>query len=338
MKVLCIATGGTIASRFDPARGGFVPTVPAQELVAAADGIGTVVEVLQLAQTNSTSFDPQQVLDWSKMIGSALERPDLAGAVFLQGTNTIEECAFLFDLALETEKPVVFSGSMRAADEVGFDGPRTLAVAVAADSACRGLGVLVVLDDEIHAAREVEKQATSGLNAFQSPGRGPIGRVGGQVPRVCLGRRPRRGMQIRVDRLETEVALVACAMGIGSAPIDAALSAGARGIVFAALGSGDLPGAMVPGVERALGLGVTLVVARSVASGRVGPRYADPGEGRWLADRGVRFAGDLNAVKARIKLMMVLGAEQARCRPGAGGRVPRCLARPTRNSSRHLPG
>jgi L-asparaginase len=308
--VVCFATGGTIASTWDVSVGGFLPTVGAGDLVAAAgvEGLATV-EVVQLAQTNSTSFDPQQVLDWSRVVADALARPEVAGAVVLQGTNTLEECAYVFDLVLAPGKPVVFSGAMRAADELGFDGPRNLAAAVAAaaDAACRDLGVLVAMNDEIHAAREAEKLHASALHAFGSPVLGPLGVVHGRRPDVSIARRPARREQLPVARLEPRVALLACALGADAALLDAALAAGARGLVIAAFGSGDVPAAMAPGVERAIAAGVPVVVARRAVAGRVEPRYADPGEGRWLAERGVLFAGDLSAAKARVKLMLALG-------------------------------
>src|SRR6185503_15645989 len=98
--VLCLATGGTIASTFDPECGGWTPTLKVEDLMERVPGLGADVEVGQLAQTNSTSFAPQQVLEWSAYVGQALDRPEVSGVVLLQGTNTLEECAFLFDLAL----------------------------------------------------------------------------------------------------------------------------------------------------------------------------------------------------------------------------------------------
>ncbi|HET7119874.1 MAG TPA: asparaginase [Solirubrobacterales bacterium] len=309
--VVCMATGGTIAATFDPDLGGLRATMPASGLFDGIPGLGDLaeVELVQPTIADSTSLSPAQVLGWSTTIGQALERPEVAGAVVLQGTDTLEECAYLFDLTLATEKPVVFSGAMRSPDEIGFDGIRnaTGAISSAVSPHCRGLGALVVMNDQIHAAREVEKAHTTALEAFVSA-LGPLGFVGDGGRQVKIRRQPMGREHVPTTRLEPRVALLTCALGTNSTPVDAALRAGARGLVVAALGAGDVPREMARGLERALAAGIAVVVARRCAAGEVVPRYADVGSGRWLADRGALFASDLSAAKARIKLMLALGS------------------------------
>lgn len=327
-KVVCFVTGGTILSAYDPQIGARVPAVAAETVVEAIDPALTqcAVEIVQLANAESGSFSAETVFRWAALIERALGREDVDGAVVLMGTNVLEEAAYLLDLVLPLGKPVVFTGAMRSADELGRDGPRNLAqaVSVAASEVSRGLGVLVVFNAEIHAARDVEKTHTTAIEAFASPAKGPLGRVledhNSLTP--IVERIPPRHEQLRPPRVEANVALLTAGLGVDSTLVDAALTSGARGIVVGALGAGDLPAAMAPGIARALEARIPVIVARRTRAGAVGPRYGGVGEGGWLMSRGARFADDLSAAKARIKLMVVLGlgTENAVCQHFPGPR------------------
>jgi L-asparaginase len=269
-------------------------------------------EVVQVGPFSSTSLRPQQVLDWSTAVDEALKRPEVVGAVVLQGTNTLEESAYLFDLTIESKKPVVLTGAMRAPGEEGFDGGRNLlaSVAVAAHGEAGGLGTLVVMNDEIHAAGEVEKTHTTAVDAFSSPRLGPIGMVHGDETTVSIVRKPVRGARISTTTIDPRVALLTCCLGAEGLLVSAAIEAEIHGLVVAALGMGDVPPEMAHELSRAVEHGIPVVVARRAAAGYVEPRYASEGDGRWLADRGIDFAGGLSATKARVGLMLDLGARR----------------------------
>jgi L-asparaginase len=225
------------------------------------------------------------------------------------GTDTLEETAYLLDLTVPGDKPIVLTGAMRAASDVGYDGLANLqaAVRVAAAPQAQGLGAVVVLNDEVHAARSVTKMHTLSPATFQSPGWGPVGRVEGDT--VVVVRRPER--QVLPWRgLEPKVGLLKLAVGLEADPLEDALARGMRGVVIEALGGGRVPPWWLPVLERAREQGVAVVIASRCPAGRVWDAYGYPGGYRTLAEMGCLFADGLNGQKARIKLMVVLAAAQ----------------------------
>jgi L-asparaginase len=318
-RLLIFTTGGTIASRYSEELQGFTTAVDGSELVAAVPGLESVgdVEVVELANVSSTFLRPGQVFDWAQQVAKALADPEVAGAVVTHGTDTLEESAVLFDFVIDSPKPVVFTGSMRTSSELVSDGPRNLlcAARVAAHPSAADLGVLVVMNEEIHAAQDVTKLNAESLAAFSSPNHGPLGFVSRSWghDEIVIGRRPLHREHVPAARLEDRVAYIKTVMGADGQLIDAAVAAGARGLVIEAFGGGEITPFMAPAVTAARQAGVEIVVATRSPSGRPLDLYADLGEGKWLRDQGVRFAGYLNGPKTRIKLMLVLGLDQ----PGA---------------------
>jgi len=207
------------------------------------------------------------------------------------------------------EKPVVLTGAMRAASDVGYEGQANLlaAVRVAAAPQTRGLGAVVVFNDEIHAARYVTKMHTLSTATFQSPGWGPMGRMEGNA--VIVERRPERHV-LPWRGLEPNVVLLKLAVGMEADLLESALARPVRGVVIEALGGGRVPPWWLPAIERAQAQGVSVVIASRCPSGRVWDAYGYPGAYHSLADLGCLFAEGLNGQKARIKLMVVLAAAQ----------------------------
>lgn len=318
-RLLVFTTGGTIASRYSEELQGFTTAVDGAELVAAVPGLESVgdVEVVELANVSSTFLRPAQVFDWAQQVAKALADPGVTGAVVTHGTDTLEESAVLFDFVIDSPKPVVFTGSMRTSSELVSDGPRNLlcAAQVAAHPGAAGLGVMVVMNEEIHAAQDVTKLNAESLAAFCSPNHGPLGFISRSWGRdeIIINRRPLRREHVPAPHLEERVAYIKTVMGADGQLIDAAVAAGACGLVIEAFGGGEITPFMAPAVAAARGVGVEIVVATRSPSGRPLDLYADLGEGKWLRDQGVRFAGYLNGPKTRIKLMLVLGLGQ----PGA---------------------
>jgi L-asparaginase len=244
-------------------------------------------------------------------VRAALAEPGVAGALVTHGTDTVEETAYLLDLVVESEKPVVFAVALRHIGEPGADGPRNLldAARVAAAPASRGRGALLVANGTVHAARHVTKTHTTDLGAFESPDFGPEGVVGpdGTV-RYLRPVQPRR--TIAAGRIEPEVLLLTVAAGADDRPLRWALGAGYKGLVIEGSGAGNVPAAVVPGIAAALAAGVPVVLATRCRRGFLAPVYGGGGAAGGGADLmalGVIPADHLPAPKARIKLMVALG-------------------------------
>jgi L-asparaginase len=228
----------------------------------------------------------------------------------VQGTDTIEETAFAWDLTLDAPKPVVVTGAMRASHEEAYDGPANLrrSVAAAASSALRGAGVVVSLAGTLEAADDVTKMHTRAFDTFQSPNRGSLGRVGedGSLDDVAP-RGPRRQLRpVPTDGARVE--LVQAGIGSDGALLDAAAGTGARGIVVAATGAGNTSKALLEAAERAMAQGVVVVLASRCPAGAVSDAYAFPGGGATWLRAGAIPAGTLCAIKARVAVALGLGA------------------------------
>lgn len=308
--VQIITTGGTIASRADPATGAAVPVVSGDELLASVPQLAAVAatRVCEFSQMSSWNMTPALMADLARAARTALDDPAVAGVVVTHGTDTMEESAFALELVLDSPKPVVFTGAMRHAGQPFPDGPRNLLVAtqVAAAPAARGVGVVVVMHDEIHAARYVTKTHTTALDALRSPATGPIGAVddSGVWLRCLPPRLPRLPL---VDPV-ADVFLVRMATGLSDRLIRAVLEGGGRGLVIEGSGSGNVYGGWEAAIGEVIAADVPVVLVSRTGGGRVAPGYGGAGGGRTLVDRGVIPGGDLSGPKARLALMFALGA------------------------------
>jgi L-asparaginase len=304
MRILCLTAGGTIAAERDAA-GAVVTARPGADVVGAADAD---VEVLEVARESSTVLGLGQVFAWARLLSERLREPGLAGAVVTTGTETLPEVAYGLGLAVGGTKPVVVTGAMRPADDPAADGPANLAaaLAVARDGRAHGAGALVVLAGEVHDAARVVKRHASADDAFASPG-GPLGTVTPDGTLELRGPPPPRE-HVAAPRIEERVALVRAVLGGGTWEVDGAVAGGARGLVLHTFPAGGVPPATAAAVVRALDAGVAVVAASPAAGGPV-TTYAGPGEGRWLAERGVRLARDLEPARARVRLALALGLD-----------------------------
>lgn len=244
-RVLLFATGGTIASVFDDSAGGLRPARTGSDLMAVLPPLPDIeLEIIELANSSSTFFTPEQVFGWSRLVAQRLADPAVAGAVVAHGTDTMEESAYLFDLVVDTAKPLVFTGAMRPASDLLTDGPRNLECArlVAASEAARGLGAVVVMAEQVHAARDVTKVHPASVGGFVSPNTGPLGVISrdSRGDSLTVFRRPACREHVDTGRIAPEVAYVKTVLGSDSEPIDAAVSGGARGIVIEAFGGGEV--------------------------------------------------------------------------------------------------
>ena len=266
------------------------------------------LELDEFARVPSFDMHGDLALALADRVAEQSRRDDVAGVVVTHGTDTMEESVYTVDRLLGSEKPVVFTGAQRGADEPDTDGPRNLrtAIQVALAEESAGRGALVVFAGEVHGAREVRKLHTSALEAFGSPGYGPLGHVDGQ--RLSYRRRPDRtpALPLPTGPLP-QVDLIRLYAGSDDRFLRSSLESGSRAIVLEATGRGNANERVLPGVEAAVAAGVPVVVCSRCLEGRVEPVYGRGG-GQDLADAGASFAGDLAGPKTRVLLQLVLAA------------------------------
>jgi len=317
----CVAVfglGGTIAMTQAPG-GGVAPALSAPELLAAVPGLAGVEaepRIVDFRRKPGASLSFGDVFELAAAINSALDG-GCTGAVVTQGTDTIEEVAYALDLLLSTAAPVVVTGAMRNPAMAGADGPANIlaAVRVAVSASSRGLGCLVVLNDQIHAARWVQKTHTASPAAFTSPGHGPLGDVAEGRVRISVSLRHRSPILTPDPARQVRVGVATVVLGDDGSLIEA-LGERVDGLVIAALGVGHVPAGVAPALGG-LAQRIPVVLASRIGAGPVHDRtYGYPGSERDLLSRGLINAGDLDPLKARILLHLLLasGAEDARIR------------------------
>ncbi|RUS42210.1 asparaginase [Cohnella sp. AR92] len=303
-----LTTGGTIAMSHD-ASTGKVDRPSNQVLSGWLNGEIAVVseDVCHRSSPQMTIVELNAVL---QAVRDSLADPGIDGVVVTHGTDTLEETAYFLDLQLPWGKPVIVTGAMRASNEAGTDGPVNLmnAVYAAASESSRSKGVLVVMQDQIHAARYVTKSHTSSLLAFQSPESGPIGWVRNGKAEFRYAPAPDTVYgEASVSSLGS-VMLIKAVLDMGAEWIDFAIGKGAKGIVLEAFGQGNVPPSLLPGIKRAIAEGVPVVLVSRCIGGEPQGTYAYEGGGAMLQELGVVFARELNGPKARLKLAVLLAS------------------------------
>ncbi|HEX5083997.1 MAG TPA: asparaginase [Blastocatellia bacterium] len=309
-RLAAFFTGGTISMRFDPATGGAVPALSGDEILAQVPGLDEIADfdVIDFGKWPGPHVTPSRMMDLARAARDKLADESVAGAIVTHGTDTLEETAYLLDLVLNEEKPVVIVGAMRNSSELSWDGPGNLrsAVRVAVAQQARGLGVIVAMNDQLIAAAEATKTHTESTDTFQSRDFGPLGIV--DKDRVIVTRRPIEHERIVTDRIEERVDVIKMVAGADGRFIDFAINDGARGMVIEGLGRGNVTVAALPAIDRAVKAGIPVVITSRCPRGRVLDTYAYEGAGRQLRKMGVILGGMLPSHKARIKLMLELGA------------------------------
>ena len=308
--IVILFTGGTIAMRNDSSARGNTLALTGADIVNATTGIDSTsaVETEDWGHFPGPHMTIERMWALRNRIAEHLAREEVRGVVVTHGTDTMEESAYVAARSLASGKPVVFTGAMRTQSDLGWDGPANLfeAVHVAASPASVGQGVMVVLSGQIFTAIDVTKSNTQLLDAFESPGLGPIGYLDeGEV--IYRRELPPTIPQIIPVEPATPVDVFFAAAGCDSRLLDA-VRAESRGAVIAAMGRGNVPPAMVPGIGRYIADGKPVVITSRTGGGRVGHTYAYPGGGRTLEDMGAILAGSRRPQQARIDLMLALGA------------------------------
>ncbi|HCX9211051.1 asparaginase [Staphylococcus aureus] len=304
--LLVIHTGGTISMSQDQSNK--VVTNDINPISLHQDIINQYAQIDELNPFNvpSPHMTIQHVKQLKDIILEAVTNKYYDGFVITHGTDTLEETAFLLDLILGIEQPVVITGAMRSSNEIGSDGLYNYisAIRVASDEKARHKGVMVVFNDEIHTARNVTKTHTSNTNTFQSPNHGPLGVL--TKDRVQFHHMPYRQQALENVNEKLNVPLVKAYMGMPGDIFSFYSREGIDGMVIEALGQGNMPPSALEGIQQLVSLNIPIVLVSRSFNGIVSPTYAYDGGGYQLAQQGFIFSNGLNGPKARLKLLVAL--------------------------------
>lgn len=304
--LLVIHTGGTISMSQDQSNK--VVTNDINPISMHQDVINQYAQIDELNPFNvpSPHMTIQHVKQLKDIILEAVTNKYYDGFVITHGTDTLEETAFLLDLILGIEQPVVITGAMRSSNEIGSDGLYNYisAIRVASDEKARHKGVMVVFNDEIHTARNVTKTHTSNTNTFQSPNHGPLGVL--TKDRVQFHHMPYRQQALENVNEKLNVPLVKAYMGMPGDIFSFYSREGIDGMVIEALGQGNIPPSALDGIQQLVSLNIPIVLVSRSFNGIVSPTYAYDGGGYQLAQQGFIFSNGLNGPKARLKLLVAL--------------------------------
>jgi L-asparaginase len=315
-NVVILATGGTIAgAAASGTQAGYTSgAVTIDAMIAAVPGISDLATIKgeQVSNVGSQDMSFDIMLKVAKRINELAKSPDVAGIVITHGTDTLEESAFFLNLVVKTDKPVVMVGSMRPSTAVSADGPLNLynAVGVAVDPQAKGRGVLVVMNDWIHAAHSLTKASTTAVQTFLSPVRGTVGiaSYGKNDWYQSPEWKHTTKSEFDISKATTmpRVDIIYVYMDMVPDLITASANSGAKGIVLAGVGNGNMNKVSVDAAAAAVKKGVVVVRSSRVATGTVGRNVE-------LDDDKLGFvaSNELNPQKARILLSLALLEERS---------------------------
>ena len=309
-KIAVIFNGGTISMKVDERIKAAVPSLTGEEIMSMVTGIEEYAEIesYSFSSMPSPHMTFEMMLKLSEFSKELLNREDIDGVVITHGTDTLEETAYLLDLTINSNKPIVITGAMRSGSELGYDGPSNLAASIctAISDDAKGRGVLVCFNGELNSASEVTKANSMALNAFRTPNFGPIGIVDNN--KVMFYRETKNTETYDVSDIKKDVALIKCVADMDSTLMDFVIEKGFGGIVIEGLGRGNVPPKMVEGIKRAIEKEVPVVIVSRCFEGRVHESYGYEGGGKMLKDLGVIFGDTLAGQKARIKLVLAINS------------------------------
>jgi L-asparaginase len=305
--VVLLTTGGTISTRDTDGRGAR-PALRGSDLIQAVPGLEAVatVEVVEFEFIPGAHMTLAKIAEMSRRAAGLAARPDVTGVVVTHGTDTLEESAYYLHLTVPGDVPVVFTGAMRNASQIGFDGYRNLydAIRTAGAAEARGRGVMVVLNEEVHSARWVTKTNGQKEDTFKSPVTGPFGIVYGDRIAFFGAPMPR---QVMANKMGPRVDLIRLVVDADDRFLRCSVSTGAAGIVLETFGGGRVPPPLLPAIDDALAAGVVVVATTRCFTGEMWDGYGYDGAFRDLQRHGVFFVHDLPGHKARLKLSVGLG-------------------------------
>ncbi len=304
-KILVLHTGGTISMQAD--QDGAVESSPINPMTQVTSPLENI-EVVSVDFLNLPS--PHIQIDHMMMIYKKIreEASHFDGFVITHGTDTLEETAYFLDTMSTPQKPIVMTGAMRSSNELGSDGIynyRT-ALRVAADEKSADKGVLVVMNDEIHAAKYVTKTHTTNVSTFQTPTHGPLGLV--TKREILFFKAADKRVSFDLQAINGVVPIIKSYADMDTILLDALVEAPISGLVIEALGAGNLPPASISAIKKLINKQLPIVLVSRCFNGIAEPVYAYDGGGIQLEELGVLFVKELNSQKARIKLLIAVNA------------------------------
>lgn len=308
-NILVVFAGGTFSMKIDEETGGAIPFFKGEqllELIPEAKNTANLT-VYDFGMYPGPHMTPELMFDLSEKIRSLLTNNVYDGVVVTHGTDTLEETAYLLDLTIKTDIPIVVIGAMKTSSEPDWDGPKNLidAIRIISSPYSRGMGVLVCLSGEINAASEVTKTHTDDIETFHSLDFGALGFV--DRDKVFFNRAPRHLEILSSPGINSNVDLVKAYAGVDNKFVKFSVDSGVDGLVIEAMGVGNVPPKMFSGIEYAISKNIPVVLTSRCPAGDTLDIYSYPGAGKWLKQAGVIFTHYLNGQKARIKLMLALG-------------------------------
>lgn len=318
MTVAVIFTGGTIASRVDPAAGGALPSLRGADILARVPDLDDIapVEPVDWGLVPASHLALGQLIELARLVDEALARDDVTGAVVVQGTDSIEETCFAYDLLVRSDKPVIVTGAMRNAGQPDYDGPRNLADAVrcAASPALAGMGTFVVLGGRVIGADKAIKAHATALDAFRARDDRPLADIVDGDLRLHR-RRERRPLPTLPEAAAEPVHLVSVTVGSDGALLRAATTGDRQlpAVVVAATGAGNTPADVLAAAEELMARGTVVALTTRCPAGTVMPEYAFPGGGAQWHRAGALLSA-LDGPKCRVGLALGLGAGLDRAR------------------------
>ncbi len=313
-KVIVIATGGTIACQADRKEGGFKPALTGEDLLKTVPQIGDIAdfEILNYSQVPGPDFSFSMLLALAKEINAMLNHSHVDGVVVTQGTDSLEEVAYFLDLVIDSNKPIVVTGSMRTPAMPGFDGSANLydSLILAGSSNAGGMGTMVVMNGKIHSARFVTKANTTHPDAFHSQNGGILGQVvenkitfyvkTSKVKTIPL-------LEKNINSIKVNVPILKTALDPGMGFWDCLISS-VDGIVLEAMGGGHVPSCLIDPIHEASSNDIPVVITSRCGSGPLlRETYSFKGGEKSLIKAGAIFS-NLPGLKARIKLVSLLSA------------------------------
>ena len=304
-KILVLHTGGTISMQAD--QNGAVESSPINPMTQVTSPLENI-DVVSVDFFNLPS--PHIQIDHMMMIYKKIreEASHFDGFVITHGTDTLEETAYFLDTMSIPPMPIVMTGAMRSSNELGSDGIynyRT-ALRVAADEKSADKSVLVVMNDEIHAAKYVTKTHTTNVSTFQTPTHGPLGLV--TKREILFFKAADKRVRFDLQAINGVVPIIKSYADMDTILLDALVEAPISGLVIEALGAGNLPPASISAIKKLINKQLPIVLVSRCFNGIAEPVYAYDGGGIQLEELGVLFVKELNSQKARIKLLIAVNA------------------------------
>ena len=308
-KISVMLLGGTIVCSYDADKRQAIPNYGLSDLIERIPSIKEAYEIIgeEIFNIPGTQLTLEHGFEVSERLKKQLADPEIDGAVVIQGTDTLEEIAYLVSLLLDTNKPVVFTVGMNSDNEFCPDAGGNIfgAIQVAGNPDAYGRGVMVYMNQLLFMAADVEKFHSNRVDAFQSF-YGPIGSIENQ--NVLFWRSPERSQAFAIDHIDQNIPIIKSYAGMDDCLIRAAITAGCRGIVIEGLGCGKVQPSIMDEIKRAIECRIPVLITTRCMNGSTFGFFDYEGGGAELQAYGAIFTRGLSSPKARIKLAVLLSA------------------------------